>query len=64
MMADDPLPLNRTELLLEKINIKLGWAIGLLAVIMVNTCSLGDDLSDAARDLRKSGRSATAQPQG
>ena len=38
--------------MLKKINDKLVWVIVLLVLIMFNTCSLSDDLSDAARDLR------------
>jgi len=43
--------------LLKSINDKLTWAVILLFIVMLNTCSLSDDLSDAARDL---GRVASA----
>ncbi|QQQ18499.1 hypothetical protein JIP62_14600 [Brevundimonas vitis] len=39
--------------LLKAINDKLTWVVILLVLIMFNTCSLGDDLSDAARDIRR-----------
>lgn len=39
--------------LLKGISDKLTWALIFLFIIMLNTCSLGDDLSDVARDLGK-----------
>jgi hypothetical protein len=39
--------------LLKAISDKMTWALVFLFIIMLNTCSLGDDLSDAARDLGK-----------
>ena len=43
--------------LLKKISDKLTWGLIFLVIIMLNTCSLGDDLSDAARDLGKAANS-------
>lgn len=50
--------------LLKKINDKLVWVIVLLVLIMLNTCSLSDDLSDAARDLRRATAADTPSPKG
>jgi len=44
---------DRHHALLKGISDKLTWALVLLFIIMLNTCSLGDNLSDAARDLGK-----------
>jgi hypothetical protein len=45
--------------LLKKISDKLTWAVIFLFIIMLNTCSLSDDIQDAI-----SGRSAAAQGDG
>ena len=47
--------------LLKKINSKMGWAVFFLVCITLNTCSLSDDLSDAARDMRRTQTEAAAQ---
>ena len=36
--------------LLKKINDKLIWGVIFLFIIMLNTCSLNDDIEDAIRD--------------
>jgi len=61
-MTEKPIPSH--DQLLKMIHDKLVWINILLVLIMLNTCSLGDDLSDAARDLRKASRPAAVQPQG
>jgi hypothetical protein len=50
--------------LLKKINHKLGWIVFFLVLITLNTCSLSDDLSDAARDLRRATTSEAASQKG
>ena len=45
-------PPDLRDSLLKKISDQLTWIVVLLVLIMFNTCSLSDDLSDAARDLR------------
>ncbi|MGZ9113365.1 MAG: hypothetical protein ACXW3K_01965 [Brevundimonas sp.] len=63
-MTETRTPLTTSEALLKQINDKLVWVIILLALVMLNTCSLGDDLSDAARDLRKSSQPPAAAEKG
>ncbi len=45
----DPTPVGRDDLL-KKISDKLTWGLIFLFIIMLNTCSLSDDLEDAIRD--------------
>ena len=52
-------PTDPRDALLKKISDKLTWVIVLLVLTVMNTCSLADDLSDAAHDLRRSEGEAT-----
>ena len=42
--------------LLKKIDSKLTWGVIFLFIIMLNTCSVSDDVEDAIRDARRSDR--------
>ncbi|RZJ00975.1 MAG: hypothetical protein EON90_04970 [Brevundimonas sp.] len=50
-------PPNRDDLL-KSIDGKLTWSVILLFIIMLNTCSVSDDVQDAIRDSRRAGRAA------
>lgn len=45
---------------LKKISDKLTWALVFLFIIMLNTCSLSDDIEDSIRDRRD--EAVPAQP--
>ncbi|MGZ9099313.1 MAG: hypothetical protein ACXW3O_06390, partial [Brevundimonas sp.] len=62
LMTETPVP--PRDDLLKKINSKLGWIVFLLVLITLNTCSLSDDLSDAARDLRRATPTEAAPEKG
>ncbi|WP_296816946.1 hypothetical protein [Brevundimonas sp.] len=47
--------------LLKKISDKLTWALIFLFIIMLNTCSLSDDIEDAIRDRGDSAPAATPE---
>jgi hypothetical protein len=55
-------PANRDELL-KKIDGKLTWGVIFLFIIMLNTCSLNDDIEDAIRDRDPSPTPAAASAQ-
>jgi hypothetical protein len=55
-------PSNRDELL-KKIDGKLTWGVIFLFIIMLNTCSLNDDIEDAIRDRGASQTPAAAPAQ-
>ena len=44
--------------LLKQIDSKLTWGVILLFIIMLNTCSVSDDVEDAIRDARRADRAA------
>lgn len=44
--------------LLKKIDSKLTWGVIFLFIIMLNTCSVSDDVEDAIRDSRRADRAA------
>ena len=50
-MSDKP-PISQ-EALLKKISDTLTWGVIFLFIIMLNTCSFGDDVRDAIRDARQ-----------
>ena len=60
-MTDAPPP--SQEALLKKINDKLTWGVIFLFIIMLNTCSLNDDIEDAIRDRGPSQTPAAAPAQ-
>ena len=57
-------PPDLRDSLLKKISDQLTWIVVLLVLIMFNTCSLSDDLSDAARDLRRAAPADAAPEKG
>jgi len=57
-MSDKP-PLTQ-EALLKKISDTLTWGVIFLFIIMLNTCSFGDDVRDAIRDARNDATPAAA----
>ena len=42
--------------LLKQIDSKLTWGVIFLFIIMLNTCSVSDDVEDAIRDARRTDR--------
>ena len=46
--------------LLKSISDKLTWGLIFLFIIMLNTCSVSDDVEDAIRDARRADRAAPA----
>ena len=46
--------------ILKKISGQLTWALVFLFIIMLNTCSVSDDVEDAIRDARRAERKADA----
>ena len=48
--------------LLKSISDKLTWGVIFLFIIMLNTCSLNDDIEDAIRDRREPAPAAAAAP--
>lgn len=45
---------------MKSISDKLTWALVFLFIIMLNTCSLSDDIEDALRDRREPAPAPTA----
>ena len=46
--------------ILKKISSQLNWALIFLFIIMLNTCSVSDDVEDAIRDARRDRADASA----
>ncbi len=46
--------------ILKKISDQLNWALIFLFIIMLNTCSVSDDVEDAIRDARRDRADASA----
>ncbi|MDY6925364.1 MAG: hypothetical protein SWI22_15555 [Pseudomonadota bacterium] len=62
-MSNTPAPPIDRDDLLKKIESKLTWIVIFLFIIMLNTCSLNDDIEDAIRDRGPSPTpAAPAQP--
>ncbi|KQY75503.1 hypothetical protein [Brevundimonas sp. Root1423] len=57
-MSDNPKPAPNRDDLLKSIDGKLTWGVILLFIIMLNTCSVSDDVQDAIRDSRRADRAA------
>ena len=62
-MSDTPAPPKGRDDLLQKIESKLTWIMIFLFIIMLNTCSLNDDIEDAIRDRGPSQTPAAAPAQ-
>jgi hypothetical protein len=57
-MSEPPKPAPNRDDLLKSIDGKLTWGVILLFIIMLNTCSVSDDVADAIRDGRRADRAA------
>ena len=57
-MSETPKPAPNRDDLLKSIDSKLTWGVILLFIIMLNTCSVSDDVADAIRDNRRADRAA------
>ncbi|MFN3668316.1 MAG: hypothetical protein ACK4VY_03340 [Brevundimonas sp.] len=57
-MSETPKPAPNRDDLLKSIDGKLTWGVILLFIIMLNTCSVSDDVADAIRDNRRADRVA------
>ncbi|MDY6923801.1 MAG: hypothetical protein SWI22_07585 [Pseudomonadota bacterium] len=57
-MSETPRPAKNRDDLLKSIDSKLTWGVILLFIIMLNTCSVSDDVEDALRDARRADRAA------
>ena len=57
-MSETPKPAPNRDDLLKSIDGKLTWGVILLFIIMLNTCSVSDDVADAIRDNRRADRAA------
>ncbi|MBX9574713.1 MAG: hypothetical protein K2X07_03650 [Caulobacteraceae bacterium] len=53
---------NSNDHLMKSISDKLTWALIFLFIIMLNTCSLSDDIEDAIRDRRDAPAPAAPAP--
>ena len=52
-MSETQKPAPSREALLKSIDSKLTWGVIMLFIIMLNTCSVSDDVEDAIRDARR-----------
>ncbi len=57
-MSETPKPAPNRDDVLKSIDGKLTWGVILLFIIMLNTCSVSDDVADAIRDNRRADRAA------
>jgi hypothetical protein len=57
-MSETPKPAPTRDDVLKSIDGKLTWGVILLFIIMLNTCSVSDDVADAIRDSRRADRAA------
>ena len=55
-MSETPKPAPNRDDLLKSIDSKLTWGVILLFIIMLNTCSVSDDVEDAIRESRRADR--------
>jgi hypothetical protein len=55
-MSETPKPAPDRDALLKSIDGKLTWGVIMLFIIMLNTCSVSDDVEDAIRDARRADR--------
>ncbi len=55
-MSETPKPAPNRDDVLKSIDGKLTWGVIMLFIIMLNTCSVSDDVEDAIRDARRGDR--------